>query len=281
VQKAQQDPEGSSFPWQPQTIFEMLNGNLENNKGEKLDAVSHLKGMTAFGIYFSAHWCGPCKAFTPKFVETYKALQARGQKFEVVFASSDKSPTEFQHYFETMPWTAIPFSDTRISVLNDYFNVEGIPHLVILDGPTGRVITDKARMRIMADTEGKEFPWYPKALSSVDEAVMDINDRTCFMYFDPNMSQEQVQVLEKIATDYGNKWKTMPESPLLFMHGKNSDATTKVKKFANLPDKCVFVLSIPDGQKTVYDGSDYSDTALRSFIESYLAKSLTPKGIKE
>jgi len=110
---------------------------------------------------------------------------------------------------------------------------------------------------------------------------MDINDCTCLMHFDPNMSQEQVQLLEKIATDYTTKWKEMPAVPMLFMYGKNSDAAAKVKKFANLPEKCVFVLSVADGKKTIYDGSDFGESALRGFIDSYLAGSLPSKGIKK
>jgi nucleoredoxin len=42
------------------------------------------------GLYFSASWCGPCKAFTPKLAACYKALKERGAPFEIVFISSDK-----------------------------------------------------------------------------------------------------------------------------------------------------------------------------------------------
>ena len=37
------------------------------------DAVSVdiLKDKPLIGVYFSAHWCGPCRKFTPKLVEYF------------------------------------------------------------------------------------------------------------------------------------------------------------------------------------------------------------------
>jgi thiol-disulfide isomerase/thioredoxin len=36
-----------------------------------------------YGIYFSAHWCPPCRQFTPRLAQTYNALRAAGRDFEV------------------------------------------------------------------------------------------------------------------------------------------------------------------------------------------------------
>ena len=36
-----------------------------------------------YGIYFSAHWCPPCRQFTPRLAQTYNALRAAGREFEV------------------------------------------------------------------------------------------------------------------------------------------------------------------------------------------------------
>jgi len=43
------------------------------------------------------------------------------------------------------------------------------PTLVLLDGPTGRLITTNGRDALSADLEGKDFPWGPKPL---DELMM-------------------------------------------------------------------------------------------------------------
>lgn len=67
------------------------------------------------GIYFSAHWCPPCRGFTPKLAEFYKKLHTE-KNFEIVFVSSDKSEDEFQKYHKEMPWLALPFADRNRKV---------------------------------------------------------------------------------------------------------------------------------------------------------------------
>jgi len=41
------------------------------------------------------------------------------------------------------------------------------PTLVLLDGPTGKLITTNGRDALSTDMEGKEFPWAPKPLSDI------------------------------------------------------------------------------------------------------------------
>jgi nucleoredoxin len=37
-------------------------------------------------IYFSAHWCPPCRRFTPMLVQSYNQMKAAGKNVEIVFA---------------------------------------------------------------------------------------------------------------------------------------------------------------------------------------------------
>jgi len=63
-----------------------------------------LKGKTV-GLYFSAHWCPPCRGFTPELASAYTDhLQAKG--LEVVFVSSDQDAEQFASYYADMPWVA-------------------------------------------------------------------------------------------------------------------------------------------------------------------------------
>merc|ERR1712165_532439 len=91
----------AGFPWLPipfEKCFADVTGseNFDINKGVK-------------AIYFSAHWCGPCRDFTPKLIDTYKEVKASNPDFELVFVSSDRKQAEFDSYFGDMPWAAIPF----------------------------------------------------------------------------------------------------------------------------------------------------------------------------
>ena len=81
------------------------------------------------GLYFSAHWCPPCRGFTPKLAETYTKIKEAGDKpFEIVFISSDKDQEQFDSYFAEMPWLALPFEQRDLKAkLSKKFKVNGIP----------------------------------------------------------------------------------------------------------------------------------------------------------
>ena len=79
---------------------------LKNAGGEKTSTAEAMEGSTAVLVYFSAHWCPPCRMFTPMLVETYNQLKRDGKKVEVVFVSSDRTETGFTEYFSSMPWSA-------------------------------------------------------------------------------------------------------------------------------------------------------------------------------
>ena len=49
--------------------------------------------------------------------QTYKSLQQRGLKFEIIFVNCDDDVEAWQEYVENMPWIALPFKDERIRSL--------------------------------------------------------------------------------------------------------------------------------------------------------------------
>ena len=67
------------------------------------------------GIYFSAHWCPPCRGFTPALAKFYNAVKAgpNGDKFEIVFVSMDRDEKSFDGYFGEMPWHAIAYDNDK------------------------------------------------------------------------------------------------------------------------------------------------------------------------
>ncbi|CAG9460121.1 unnamed protein product [Pedinophyceae sp. YPF-701] len=116
--------------------------------------------------YFSAHWCPPCRAFTPRFAQLYAELRARhGDAFEVVFVSSDRSAAEFESYYAEMPWAAVPWSDqfARQS-LSRMWRVAGIPTAAVVTPDNAskkhRVGNTNARAAIARDVgSGERYPW--------------------------------------------------------------------------------------------------------------------------
>eukprot|EP00960_Hanusia_phi_P052867 761706-Hanusia_phi.AAC.6 len=119
-----------------------------------------LEESDVVGLYFSAHWCPPCRMFTPALGEAYNSIKSANKKFEIVFVSSDHNESGFNDYRRSMPWLALPYSERSIkNKLSSMFGVSGIPCLVLLNGARGSLITKDGRQVIMQDRFGKNFPW--------------------------------------------------------------------------------------------------------------------------
>ena len=93
-------------------------------------------------LYLSAHWCGPCRSFTPKLVKFYNEQQG-GHLFQVLFISSDHSDAEMRNYMnETrMPWPAVLYHSEARKMLKAQYGGSGIPQLVLLD-KKGNLLAD-------------------------------------------------------------------------------------------------------------------------------------------
>lgn len=129
--------------------------------GEEIDTASAFGGKKAVALYFSAHWCPPCRGFTPQLAEWYtKDLNGKG--LEVVFISSDRSEDDFKDYYKEQPWLALPFSARdKKAALSTKYKVEGIPALVIINPEDGSVITKDGRSSVSRDPTGEKLPWIP------------------------------------------------------------------------------------------------------------------------
>merc|ERR1712232_501503 len=168
------DPTGEDLPWKPKS-FDELFSNAKLIGPDGTDCLgSSLKGKV-FGLYFSAHWCPPCRGFTPKLAEWYnKDLKAKG--FEVVFVSSDRDEAAFKEYFGEQPWLALDFADRKLKEqLSNNFGVQGIPSFVIID-KDGSIITKDGRAAVSSDPTGSEFPWYPKPVKDLSAGPGPLNE---------------------------------------------------------------------------------------------------------
>merc|ERR1712146_307505 len=100
------------------------------------------RGAPLIGLYFSAHWCGPCRAFTPKLVTFAEMLQEEGISFPIIFGSSDHDQAAFDEYFSSMPWYAFKHGDPHMAQLKAKYSVSGIPWLVVLDAHGNLVMNE-------------------------------------------------------------------------------------------------------------------------------------------
>merc|ERR1719235_739898 len=109
-----------------------MGAKLINGSGDAVTLSDAMKGKKALALYFSAHWCPPCRGFTPKLAEWYKKdLSSKG--LEVVFVSSDRDEGSFKEYFAEQPWLALKYADRkRKEQLSTLFGVNGIPSLCIV-----------------------------------------------------------------------------------------------------------------------------------------------------
>jgi nucleoredoxin len=142
-------------PQLEQGLAKMLPSKILDSKGKKISR-DELAGKTV-GFYFSAHWCPPCRQFTPQLV---KFRDANQEEFEVVFVSSDNSPKEQMKYMKEtkMKWYTLPHRSNEANALAKKFNVRGIPSLVIVN-PEGETITTKGTFEVMNNPQGALQSW--------------------------------------------------------------------------------------------------------------------------
>ncbi|MCX6935640.1 MAG: thioredoxin-like domain-containing protein [Verrucomicrobia bacterium] len=126
-------------------FFGDLQPKLISAKGAKAEPFTQEGASPKYtAIYYSAHWCPPCRAFTPKLVKWYNEFQPKHKEFQLVFVSSDKDEAAMLGYMTEMkmPWPAVRFLEKEGSAV-EKFSSDGIPYLVLLD-ENGKDLTGKA-----------------------------------------------------------------------------------------------------------------------------------------
>ncbi len=135
----------------PSVVANMVSGNLVHYTVNGLQALpdTTLAPARFIAVYYSAQWCPPCHAFTPKLVQFYNSFKPTHPDFDLIFVSEDHDENQMHDYMQemAMPWPAVrydqlmhPTGTFKGSGIEGYAN-SGIPDLVLLDS-TGRVLSD-------------------------------------------------------------------------------------------------------------------------------------------
>ena len=130
------------------TVFEQsITRNLVRLQDDRLKRVpaDSIDTKDYYAIYYSAHWCPPCRKFTPKLVDFYNEAIGHHDNIEVIFVSSDQNEDKMEAYMKKagMRWLALDFDkkDNKSSKKLTGYVGRGIPHLVVVD-KNGKVLLD-------------------------------------------------------------------------------------------------------------------------------------------
>ena len=139
-------------------------GSVVDLNGASVEADS-LLDTNYLLLYFSAHWCPPCRTFTPNLVDFYNT-QGGGKRFDVVLVSSDYSAAEMLTYMQEtkMPWSAMQYDSTSMRTLQSTYSEAGIPRLVLID-MEGTILADSY--------DGKEYLGPQQALKELSKRLAE------------------------------------------------------------------------------------------------------------
>ncbi len=136
------------------------NGSISRATGAELENKKFV------ALYYSAHWCAPCRKFTPELVDYYNRVAAAHPEFELVFVSSDRSRFGWETYIQEakMPWLAIDYE--QLSDLEGVKKLGGgsIPSLLVLDGGSHIVASSY---------DGEKYLGPQNALAALDKIFGD------------------------------------------------------------------------------------------------------------
>jgi len=118
--------------------------------GSKAQGSEALANKPLVLLYFSAHWCPPCRGFTPVLKKFYDEC-AKEKGVEIIFVSGDQSEKEMFSYMKEShgDWYTLEHECEASEKLNEIFKVRGIPTLIVLNSE-GEVVSKDGRADVQS-----------------------------------------------------------------------------------------------------------------------------------
>ncbi|EFA04807.1 nucleoredoxin [Tribolium castaneum] len=292
-----EDPLGSSFPWRPRPVDQVLKDVVLQKGGTFSKEHPCTKPEFRYsdlpdavrGFYFSANWCPPCRAFTPQLAEVYRLIRKKEPGFEIVFVSSDRSAESFEAYVEGMPWLVVPWQQAGVRAeLAQLYGIRGIPTLLLLDR-NGHIITMDARTELAEDPMAQNFPWKPRAVNILTERFANkLHDYPAIVLFvdgEETELQFAESVLSPAADSYYKKhninFNSAPEDffsnceddhYLQFLIGLDSETSDILRDLIGLDDVVPLLvgIDIPNRRFAVMEyGVEITVDSVSDFVERF------------
>lgn len=136
-------------------VDRLINSNeLIKKNGSSWGTTLKSSGVKVIALYFSAHWCPPCRQFTPLLkaaYEDYKSNHSSDNKLSVVFVSGDRSQDDMLSYMREAHgnWPGVAPGSPLQQSLNTAFQVRGIPALIVVD-INGEILSREGRQEVMS-----------------------------------------------------------------------------------------------------------------------------------
>lgn len=285
--KVMSDPKGANFPWKPRSFEEIIGDKFL--KGNAIVGKEAIAGKT-LGIYFSAHWCPPCRGFTPELARHYKAYKERGLPFEIIFSTGDRTEKDFKGYYEEMQeaggdWLAIPWANSaQRGELDSLFSVSGIPCLVIVD-ENGQVVNKNARGAVGGDSTGDAFPWAPPAVGDLAQPE-GLNETPSVCVLMEGLAPEEQKAIcsqmEQVSERYVAAGKAKGDEPqfLFFSACTGSGPAPRIRSMCSIPSDSapqasMILLDIGDnGGFYKSDATEITVATIEAFIKGYESKTI-------
>jgi len=272
-----QDPTGEKYPWMPPSAAEKAK-MLLNNLGEDLLAKTNGKPI---GLYFSAHWCPPCRGFTPKLAEFYN--NGLKDKMEIIFISSDRDQASFDDYFKEMPWLALDYSKREEkAALSEAMGVEGIPTFAVIN-PDGTVVTTDGKSKVGQDPKAETFPegWLPQPFNDVNDDPSPLNEEKCVIACG-DVEIANAAVKSVALEHYEKAGKDVDAMPIRFFKGPDGGVMDQLRKMTNVVGNKLILLDIPDdGAYYTCDADSITTDVVKKFIADVEAKTVERKQLEK